>query len=236
MSISMRFTRVCIQAVTGGALSPSKLTEPAIEPELFFSFVIFGIIAAVTPGPNNVMLTTTGLNFGVRRGIPHLLGVCIGFPVMLALIGLGFGTLFQIFPLLHEIIKIIGVVYLLYLAWQAFSAPGSPLTADKQPAVQRRKLYFRGVVMNVTNPKVSIFFLAFLPQFISPLRGSVVVQTLVLGATFAVATILVFGGVALFAGALGQALSRSDRAQRILNRLAGAVFVALALKLLVTER
>jgi threonine/homoserine/homoserine lactone efflux protein len=62
------------------------------------------------------MLTTTGLNFGVRRGIPHLLGICIGFPVMLALIGLGFGTLFQLYPVLHEIIRIIGIVYLLYLA------------------------------------------------------------------------------------------------------------------------
>jgi threonine/homoserine/homoserine lactone efflux protein len=77
---------------------------------LFISFVIFAIIAAVTPGPNNVMLTTTGLNFGVRRGMPHLLGIAIGFPVMLALIGLGFGTLFQLFPLLHEVIKIVGVI------------------------------------------------------------------------------------------------------------------------------
>lgn len=86
--------------------------------------MIFGIIAAVTPGPNNVMLTTTGLNFGVRRGIPHLLGICIGFPVMLALIGLGFGSLFQLFPLLHEIIKIVGVLYLVYLAWKIASTRG----------------------------------------------------------------------------------------------------------------
>jgi threonine/homoserine/homoserine lactone efflux protein len=91
---------------------------------LFVSFVIFGVIAALTPGPNNVMLTTTGLNFGVRRGIPHLLGICIGFPVMLALIGLGFGTLFQLFPVLHEIIKVVGIVYLVYLAWKIATAEG----------------------------------------------------------------------------------------------------------------
>ena len=71
------------------------------------------------------MLTTTGLNFGVRRGIPHLLGVSIGFTVMLALIGIGFGSLFQIFPLLHEIIKIVGIVYLIYLAWKIAGASGN---------------------------------------------------------------------------------------------------------------
>ena len=80
------------------------------------------------------MLTTTGLNFGVRRGMPHLLGIAIGFPVMLALIGLGFGTLFQLFPLLHEIIRIIGVIYLIYLAWKIASAEGSSSqTAPSQP-------------------------------------------------------------------------------------------------------
>ena len=98
---------------------------PQIETELFISFFIFGVIAAVTPGPNNVMLTTTGLNFGVRRGLPHLLGICIGFPVMLALIGLGFGTLFELYPILHEIIKAVGIVYLLYLAWKIATTRGS---------------------------------------------------------------------------------------------------------------
>ena len=80
------------------------------------------------------MLTTTGLNFGVRRGIPHLLGICIGFPVMLALIGLGFGTLFQLYPILHEIIKIIGIVYLFFLAWK-IATTRSGLSAAASAAV-----------------------------------------------------------------------------------------------------
>jgi threonine/homoserine/homoserine lactone efflux protein len=125
---------------------------------------------------------------------------------------------------------------LLYLAWQAFSAGGSALTTADQPALTLRQLYVRGIVMNVTNPKVSIFFLAFLSQFVSPARGSVVVQIFILGALFALATVLVFGSVAVFAGSVGAVLRRSGKAQRIMNRVAGAVFAGLAIKLLVTQR
>jgi threonine/homoserine/homoserine lactone efflux protein len=90
--------------------------------------------------------------------------------------------------------------------------------------------------MNITNPKVSIFFLAFLPQFTDPTKGSVTLQILLLGGLFIVATILVFGGIAVLAGALGQLLTRSDRTQNILNKIAGTVFLSLALKLAITQR
>jgi threonine/homoserine/homoserine lactone efflux protein len=90
--------------------------------------------------------------------------------------------------------------------------------------------------MNVTNPKVSIFFLAFLPQFVSAERGSVAAQVLWLGLIFMVATMLVFGAIALTAGSLGQVLARSARAQRLLNRSAAVVFAALALRLATVQR
>lgn len=89
-------------------------------------------------------------------------------------------------------------------------------------------LYRRGIIMNLTNPKVSLFFLAFLPQFTSPLRGSVALQTLMLGVLFMLATLLVFGAVAWFAGAVGERLRRSPRIQVIMDRLAGVIFIGLA--------
>ncbi len=90
--------------------------------------------------------------------------------------------------------------------------------------------------MNVTNPKVSIFFLAFLPQFADPDRGAISLQMIALGGIFIVATILVFGVVALIGGALGEWLNRSMRAQKIMNWIAGTVFIGLALKLVSAER
>jgi threonine/homoserine/homoserine lactone efflux protein len=90
--------------------------------------------------------------------------------------------------------------------------------------------------MNVTNPKVSIFFLAFLPQFTNPAKGSLTLQLIVLGLLFILATILVFGAISLLAGMLGQWLRRSERAQVLLNRVAGAVFAGLALKLASASR
>lgn len=85
--------------------------------EYFYAVVLFAISSTVTPGPNNIMVMTSGLNFGVKKTIPLLTGICVGFALMLVLVGLGFSKLFDIFPSLHFIIKCVGVLYLLYLAY-----------------------------------------------------------------------------------------------------------------------
>lgn len=100
------------------------------------------------------------------------------------------------------------------------------------PARRYGVLFRRGIIMNLTNPKVSLFFLAFLPQFTSPARGSVALQTLALGALFMLATLLVFGVIAFFAGMVGERLHRSPQIQNGMNRLAGVIFIGLAVVLL----
>ncbi|WP_417792519.1 LysE family translocator, partial [Stutzerimonas xanthomarina] len=85
--------------------------------EYILSVVLFAISSSVTPGPNNIMVMTSGLNFGVRKSIPLLSGICIGFALMLLLVGLGFAQLFNLFPGLNLLIKVAGTLYLLYLAW-----------------------------------------------------------------------------------------------------------------------
>ncbi|MCG9732061.1 LysE family translocator [Shewanella sp. Isolate13] len=85
--------------------------------ELIFTIALFAFSSGITPGPNNIMLMSSGVNFGVKRSIPHLSGICIGFPAMVLAIGLGLSTVFQAYPLLHVIIKYVGIAYLLYLAW-----------------------------------------------------------------------------------------------------------------------
>jgi threonine/homoserine/homoserine lactone efflux protein len=82
------------------------------------SVFLFALSAAITPGPNNVLLMSSGANFGIRRSVPLLLGVCIGFPAMFLAIGMGLGVFFQQYPAAHDYITVIGVVYLIYLAWR----------------------------------------------------------------------------------------------------------------------
>jgi threonine/homoserine/homoserine lactone efflux protein len=161
---------------------------------LFVSFVLFGVIAAITPGPNNVMLTTTGLNFGVRRGVPHLLGICIGFPVMLALIGLGFGTLFQLYPILHEVIKIVGVIYLLYLAWKIANAGGGATEVGQSKPIN----FWQAAAFQWINPKAWIMGSSALAAY-TTLDDNFFLQVLIICVTFMIITIpcagiwLVFG-------------------------------------------
>lgn len=85
--------------------------------ELYLALFLFAFSAAITPGPNNIMLMSSGLNYGVRKSLPHLFGICLGFPIMVSIIGIGLGSVFERFPITHTIIQILGILYLLYLAW-----------------------------------------------------------------------------------------------------------------------
>jgi len=165
-----------------------------------------------------------------------MLGLCTGLVVHTTAVAFGVAIIFQTSAIAFTALKFIGAGYLLYLAWHAFRAPAEKIQSESTTGINYRRLYCRGIIMNITNPKVSIFFLAFLPQFTDPQRGPMSIQILLLGGLFIVATILVFGTIALLGGTLGQVLNRSDRAQKILNRVAGTVFLGIALKLATTER
>ncbi|MGI2025438.1 LysE family translocator [Shewanella glacialipiscicola] len=85
--------------------------------EFILAIALFAFSSGITPGPNNIMLMTSGVNFGVKRSIPHLMGISLGFPTMILAIGLGLSALFQTYPVIHQIIKVVGIAYLLYLSW-----------------------------------------------------------------------------------------------------------------------
>ena len=172
---------------------------------------MFGVIAAVTPGPNNVMLTTTGLNFGVRRGIPHLLGICIGFPVMLALIGLGFGTLFELYPLLHEVIKIVGIVYLFWLAWKIAMTRGSVQQIERSKPIN----FWQAAAFQWVNPKAWIMGSSALVAYTS-LDGSFFLQVAIICITFFFITLPCAGAWLVFGAGL-QRLLRDPRHLRWFN-------------------
>lgn len=194
------------------------------------------LILAIVPGPDNIFVLTQSALQGRKAGLLVVMGLCTGLLFHTSAVALGVAVIFKTSELAFTLLKVAGAAYLLYLAWGAFRSGATAIDGKGMAVLDNGQLYRRGIFMNITNPKVSIFFLAFLPQFADPSRGSLAVQMLILGFVFILSAILVFGAIALAAGALGEWLNRSAHVQRWINRFAGAIFVGLALKLLMTER
>lgn len=207
---------------------------PALDTALAFFGV--SVLLGLSPGPDNVFVLMQSATHGRRAGLLVTLGLCTGLLGHTAAVALGLAAVLAASATAFMLLKLAGAAYLLYLAWGAWRAPVGELTTSAQPSLDAGHMYRRGVVMNLTNPKVGIFFLAFLPQFVRPDAGPVALQVVSLGALFMVSTLLVFGGVACFAAWIGGRLRQSAPAQRWLNRSAAVVFAGLALRLAWSER
>lgn len=199
-------------------------------------FVVVAAVLAAVPGPDNVFVLMQSALKGVRSGVAVTLGLCTGLIVHTTAVAFGAAAIFAASATAFTALKLIGAAYLLYLAWGAFRAKASDDTATNGTSETGASLYLRGVVMNITNPKVAIFFLAFFPQFVTPGNGPVPLQIFQLGLLFIATTCVVFGGVALAAGRLSGWLRRSQRAVPLMNKVAGVVFVGLAAKLATAQR
>ncbi|MBB6054288.1 LysE family translocator [Tolumonas osonensis] len=207
-----------------------------LSPDVFLLFLTTSLLLCLAPGPDNIFVLTQSMLRGTVSGFLVTLGLCTGLLVHTSAVALGVAVIFQQSLLAFTILKLCGAAYLLYLAWGAFRAGASGLGTLNASSLDKMTLYRRGIFMNITNPKVSIFFLAFLPQFTDPSRGHLTLQLLELGAVFIVCTLLVFGLISLLAGKVGNWFSQSPKAEVMMNRVAGSVFAALAIKLAFTQR
>lgn len=99
--------------------------------DLLLAVLFFAFSTTITPGPNNVMIMSSGMNYGIRASVPHLVGICLGFPLMVLLVGLGFGVVFERYPHLHQLIKVLGIAYLIWLAWRIASAEPKAIEQGK---------------------------------------------------------------------------------------------------------
>lgn len=194
------------------------------------------VLLALAPGPDNVFVLLHAAAHGRRAGMLVVLGLCSGLLFHTAAVALGLAAVFAASSTAFTLLKLCGAGYLLWLAWQSWRAPVGMDATQTTPPLNDGQTYRRGVLMNVTNPKVAIFFLAFLPQFANPAQGPMAGQILALGGIFILAALLTFGSIALFAASVGRAFLRSPRAQRWLNRVASTVFVGLALRLAIAQR
>lgn len=204
--------------------------------DTLLTFILASALLSFAPGPDNIFVLMQSALYGRRAGIFITLGLCTGLLVHTSLVALGVAALILVSTTAFTILKLVGAAYLVYLAVLSWRASASVAGDEKTPALSLRQYYLRGIVMNLSNPKVAIFFLAFLPQFARPEAGSVTIQLLVLGGLFILVALTVFSLIALLAGWLASALRRSARAQIALNRLAALVFFGLAARLALSSR
>jgi len=140
------------------------------------SLLVFAIIAAFTPGPNNIMIMTSGLNFGARASMPHLIGICLGFPTMFLAIGFGLGFLFERFTLLHAFIQVFGVLYLLYLSW-LIAISGRAKAQDGQ---SRPFTFVQAALFQWVNPKAWVTGTSAIAAF-TTIDADLTLQILIIG-------------------------------------------------------
>ncbi len=200
-------------------------------------FIVTSAVLGLAPGPDNIFILTQSALSGRKTGLVVTLGLCTGILIHTLLVSVGVSVIFRTSEIAFTLLKVAGASYLAYLAWQAFRAGASDLGAGngKEIKLDARRLYIRGIIMNVTNPKVAVFFLAFLPQFADPANGPISLQLMILGVIFDLVTLLVFTLIAFGAGYLGDWLKRTKGAQIAINYIAGTIFLALALRLVTAK-
>lgn len=195
------------------------------------------LLMAVTPGPNMLYLISRALCQGRRAGLISWAGVVCGFAIHVCSASFGLTALFMALPLGYEILKYAGAGYLLWLAWQALR-PGarSPLHAQTLPDESPRKLFLMGFLTNALNPKVAVFYMSILPQFIQPAHGSVLAQSLMLGAIQTTIASLINLVIMLSATSIAVWFAKNRGMLQVQRYLMGSVLLGLSLRMLMTER
>lgn len=203
----------------------------------FPGFLLAAVLITAAPGPDNLMVLSLGMSKGRRQGMVFGLGCALGCLCHTALAAAGVSALIAASPTAFTALRMAGGAYLLWLGVQALRSAGraGPGRSAQGLESSLTQLFFKGVLANAVNPKVVLFFLSFLPQFVDAPRGQVGLQMALLGLAFTAQAALLFGLLGLSAGAVGQWLQRRPGASAWLDRLAGTVFVVLGLRLVVSD-
>ncbi len=200
------------------------------------AFLLAAVLITATPGPDNLMVLGMGMSRGRAQGIAFGLGCALGCLSHTLLAVVGVSALIAASPWAFTALKWAGGAYLVWLGVQALRSTGvARVQAGHAPTDSLRALFFKGMLANAINPKVVLFFLSFLPQFVVPAQGGVGLQLGLLGVLFTAQAALLFGLLGYFAGAIGGWLNRRPRAGLWLDRVAGAVFVGLGLRMILAR-
>ncbi len=208
-----------------------------VDPLVLLAFLPAALALNLTPGADMMFCLGQGLRSGARAAVAASGGIAVGGMVHAAIAGLGLSALIAAAPAALDVIRWVGVAYLLYLAVQALRAP-VPTTAEARQVRPRAafRAFMQGFVVNLTNPKVILFVLAFVPQFVDPARGAVLGQFLIYGAVLSLGGFVVNAVVGVFAaGAVGR-ITGNLALGRVLGWISAGIFAALALRLALMQK
>ena len=210
---------------------------PASSSSIIIPFIAASFLLCLAPGPDNIYVLTQGMTKSKKAALITTFGLCSGLIIHTTAAAFGISVIFKTSEVAFNIVKYAGALYLLYIAFQAFRYRNQALDLSVQnSSSELKKLFVKGFFMNVLNPKVSIFFLAFLPQFVSPANGNVPLQMISLGGIFMILTIIVFSSIGIAGNMLSSKLLENPKIVKYMNILTSFVLGALALKLAFSTR
>jgi threonine/homoserine/homoserine lactone efflux protein len=204
-----------------------------IDVSMLTLFIPASLLLIIAPGPDILFVVAQGISSGKRAGF--FTALALGNSVHTLAAALGVSLIFKASVIAFTVFKVAGALYLFYLAYKAIKHRKDLMKMSEQDRKPVHHLIGKGFLMNVLNPKVALFFLAFLPQFVSKDAGSFFGQIIILGVIFIILVGIVFGAIGLTAGTFGQFLTRSHKANEALNWLCAAVFISLGIKLVLTK-
>ncbi len=207
-----------------------------IEPTKFALFIGISWALIIAPGPDMFYVVTRGMAHGRKAGIISAVGVICGILVHTTAATLGITLIFQTSAFAFLIVKYLGAIYLIYLGIKAWQDKSTFSLQTSASGASSGALFWQGVLSNVLNPKIAVFFLAFLPQFVDQGSSQVALQMATLGLTFAFFGLCFLAVVGYFAGAVGAWLTRSPQYTNILRWLTGGILISLGVRLALTEQ
>lgn len=201
---------------------------------LFVTYLLTVSVLMLTPGPDMLLCLATGMRGGPRAGFLAAMGAASGEVIHISASAVGLAALFRAAPLLFEGLRILGAGYLVLLGIRTLRHRDLGVGGNQEPAIASNSAYERGLLTNLLNPKMALFSIAFLPQFVDPRAGTVALQFLVLGACFVMLDIIIDGTVGLLAGRASHLL-HAPGARRRLNTVTGSIYLGLGARV-VLER
>jgi threonine/homoserine/homoserine lactone efflux protein len=207
-----------------------------IEPTKFILFVTVSWALIIAPGPDMLYVITRGVTQGRRAGMVSAAGVICGILVHTTAAAFGLTLILQTSAAAFLIVKYLGAIYLIYLGIKAWRDKSSFNVESSASSASFSKVFWQGVLSNVLNPKIAIFFLAFLPQFVDKGSPDVTAQMVILGLTFAFFGLCFLLAVGYFSGTIGGWLTHRPHYAKFLQRFASGILIALGVRLALTER